>query len=117
MHILYIEDDASDAQLVKRYVAVTPHQIEVVDAIQDINAIAAHQPDLMLMDMLIKGERQGYALVTALRECGYTKPIVALTALTTAFDRQQAFNAGVNEILSKPFTIEQLADLIARYTA
>jgi len=112
---LYIEDDKQDARLVERYVQITPHQIEIVGTVADAQKAMKQNPDLVMADMLLETGREGYGLVQWIRQHGYTNPIVAVTGLATPFDLQQCYDAGVNEVLIKPFTIDQLAEVITKY--
>jgi signal transduction histidine kinase/ActR/RegA family two-component response regulator len=49
------------------------------------------------------------------REGGLTLPIIALTANAVVGDRERCLAAGMNEYLSKPFSLEQLGDVLGRY--
>ncbi len=42
-------------------------------------------------------------------------PIIAVTAAVLEDDRNQAKDAGMNDFLSKPFTLDELRDIIIRY--
>ncbi len=44
-------------------------------------------------------------------------PIVALTAHATKRDRQAAFNSGMNGYITKPFSREDLEDVLQRVTS
>ncbi|WGG53081.1 response regulator [Rugamonas sp. DEMB1] len=72
--------------------------------------------DLILMDCQMP-QMDGYQATAAIRagERGGRLPIVALTANAIAGDRQRCFDAGMDEYLAKPFTQDQLGDLLARW--
>jgi two-component system sensor histidine kinase/response regulator len=72
--------------------------------------------DLILMDCQMP-QMDGYQATAAIRagESGRRLPIVALTANAIAGDRQRCFDAGMDEYLAKPFTQDQLGDLLARW--
>ncbi len=116
MRILYIEDEPNDAQLVALYLNTTSHHLTIVDNIQEARGKFADQPDLILVDLLIGHARDGYKLAQEFRAQGYKKPLVAVTALSTPKDVQDCRSAGFDFVLHKPFGIEQLADVIEKYT-
>jgi CheY-like chemotaxis protein len=115
MLILYIEDEPNDATLLDRYIRVTPHKLHIVTNMQDAKAHMTQTPDLLLVDVLIGQARQGYNFVRELRNQGYNQPIVAVTGLSTPYDIEQCFASGFNEVLTKPYTIDELADMINKY--
>lgn len=115
MRILYIEDNAADANLVSRYVRTTPHQLIIVRALDEVYSALEEPVDLVLVDLLLNQQRSGFDVARMLRDNDYECPIIAVTALTTPADISAAKRAGFNEVLPKPFQITELASVIERY--
>jgi CheY-like chemotaxis protein len=115
MRILYIEDEPLDSQLVERYVAITPHELVVVRTAEEARAALDVSPDLFLVDILLNKTRQGYDFISELRDAGYDQPIIAITGLALPPDIERCYEVGVTDILTKPYTVTQLADLLNRY--
>jgi DNA-binding response OmpR family regulator len=112
MHILYIEDNSNDAQLIKLYVDAVGSQLKVVNTLDSFWDSDPLQYDLVLVDILLQFTRQGLDVPAKLRNQGYENPIIAVTALSTPNDRAQCEQAGFTSILTKPFTIDQLGAVI-----
>ena len=85
-------------------------------------SIAAATPcafDLVLMDCHMPG-MDGYQATAAIRElereCASPRiPIIAMTAYTTAGERERCLAAGMDDYLSKPFGWPQLAVAMGRW--
>ncbi len=115
MQILYIEDDTNDARLVTRYVKSTPHQLVVINTIEEARVADIDQFDLLLVDVLLAHSRDGYALVKELRQRGFQQPMVAVTGLSLSEDIAQCYTVGFTDVLTKPYEVTQLAAIIQRY--
>ncbi len=77
--------------------------------------------DLLLMDCQMP-EMDGYEATRAIRRLETARsgsavhvPIVALTAHALEGDREKSLEAGMDDHLSKPFTFDQLSEVLARY--
>jgi CheY-like chemotaxis protein len=69
--------------------------------------------DVLLMDIQMP-VMDGYQDTGLLRERGYDKPIIALTAHASAIDRQKCYEVGCNFYLSKPVNITYLLDVLTK---
>src|SRR5205823_402116 len=112
---LYVEDEPNDAQLVDRYIRVTNHKLKIVNNISDAEASMNTSPDLIMVDVVLGTSREGYTFVRQLRQNGYEQPIIAVTGLTLPDDIERCFESGCTEVLSKPYTIDQLDNLLKKY--
>ncbi len=117
--ILYIEDNVSNRELVKRVLQVEGYEVmEAPDGLTGLELAQRHTPDLILMDINLP-EMDGYAVTAALREVGSldTTPIVALTANVMRGDREKSLNAGCDGYIRKPIDIDDLPVQVAHYLA
>jgi len=75
-------------------------------------------PDLILLDIMMP-EIDGLAVVRKIRaEPALARtPVVVISALAAAEDRQAALDAGADAFLRKPFTMEELALAIAPFVS
>jgi CheY-like chemotaxis protein len=74
------------------------------------------QPDLILLDIMLP-DMDGLEVIRCLKQISRTMtiPIVAVTALARATDREQILLAGCDDYISKPYMLEDLAALVYRY--
>jgi PAS domain S-box-containing protein len=116
--ILVVEDDE-----VSRYVAQSLlESLECPAAVVASGALALEllqreEFDLVLIDCEMP-ELDGYETARRARTLLERRiPIVAMTASTTGEDRQQCFDAGMNDILAKPFGKSALNDMLCKWLA
>jgi PAS domain S-box-containing protein len=112
--ILLAEDNEANIATFSSYLDAKGYRILLAnDGQQAIDLAKSHSPDLILMDIqmpvidgmeAIKQIRLDPNLVNI--------PIIALTALAMAGDREKCLAAGANEYLSKPIKLKALADTI-----
>ena len=70
-------------------------------------------PDLVLMDITLKGKMNGIECASFLKEL-YNVPIIYLTALTDKETMLRAEQSQPFGYISKPFDDEEIADLISK---
>nr|WP_159063839.1 ATP-binding protein [Thaumasiovibrio occultus] len=77
-------------------------------------ACEASNYDLIFMDNRMP-IMDGITATKTLRSQGYPRPIVALTASTTRTEREACMEAGVDDILCKPYQFEELRQIVAKW--
>jgi signal transduction histidine kinase len=108
--ILYIEDDPASRMLVDRTLRYAGYQVIVAErGLEGIDIARSKDIDLILTDINLP-DITGRELTTMLRsdERFEAIPVVALTAIDHAEQRDLAMVAGINGYLTKPLDIEAL---------
>lgn len=101
-NVLLVEDNTDNQQLITFYIHKTGASITFANNGKEAVDTASHTEfDLILMDMQMP-VMDGIEATKQLRQTGYSKPIVALTA--NAFDEEEinCLQAGCNGFLTKP---------------
>lgn len=112
--ILVAEDEESNFDLVrivlqKRYRLLRAHNgIEAVTLNED------EHPDLILMDIRMP-DMNGLDATRIIKEVNQSTPIVALSAYAFDENIREAMAAGCNEFMAKPFRVEDLIEVCAKY--
>jgi two-component system cell cycle response regulator DivK len=116
MRILYVEDNLTNLSLVQRLARIGNHHvINHADGETALANFDRDKPDLVLMDVQLKGILNGLDVVKELRARGIKTPIIAVTAYAMLGDRERCLEAGCDAYLAKPLPIEQLVALFERY--
>ncbi|MCV5940902.1 response regulator, partial [Escherichia coli] len=80
------------------------------NGLEALEAVKNKDYELIFMDCRMP-EMDGYEATAHLRQKGFDRPIIALTAGTTIEERQKCIDSGMDDILTKPYTatdIEQI---------
>jgi len=106
--ILLIEDDAETAAHIERGLREEGHELAIVtDGRVAIDVAIRTQPELLIVDRMLPG-RDGIEVVKTLRARGLNAPVLFLTALNTVADRVEGLEAGADDYLAKPFSLDEL---------
>lgn len=116
-HVLLVEDEVVNAEVAEGYLAVLGCTcVWVKDGPAAIARNAAERFDLILMDLNMPG-MDGFAATALIRQqagAAGRVPIVALTAHDAASFRDTCLQAGMNDMLSKPCTLEEYEHVLRR---
>jgi CheY-like chemotaxis protein/anti-sigma regulatory factor (Ser/Thr protein kinase) len=85
--------------------------LTVANGFEAVEAAMAGDFDVLLIDMEMP-VMDGFEAVRVLRERGYSKPIVALTAHYQGAEIERARREGCDDVLSKPLTLVRLRELL-----
>ncbi|MBA3968725.1 MAG: response regulator, partial [Gemmatimonadetes bacterium] len=64
-------------------------------------------PDLTILDLMLPG-MDGYQVLRTLREEGFRKPVLLLTARGEEADKVRGFRLGADDYVTKPFGVMEL---------
>lgn len=116
--IFIVEDDELSATLLQDYLRTTGHQVEhLANAIDFLKRVQMFQPDLILLDVQFSSDLTGLDLLVQLRSEPMLDdiPVIMVTAMAMAGDREKFIAAGANDYLSKPVDIGQLELMLMKY--
>ncbi|MBW4470118.1 MAG: PAS domain S-box protein [Stenomitos rutilans HA7619-LM2] len=116
--ILIVEDDPCSAIVLQDYLHAFGHQVEhLTDGDHFLEMVQHLQPHLVLMDVQLGSGRTGLELLAELRTqpklCHI--PVIMVTAMVMAGDREKFITAGANDYLSKPVALRELEELLLQY--
>jgi CheY-like chemotaxis protein len=116
MKILVAEDNAVNQRVVDRLLTKLGCSVEIApDGAAAVAAVERSPFDLILMDYhMPKMSGPEAARAIRARPGAQRVPIIALTASADADDQQKCLDAGMDEILPKPFRPEQLLAVVER---
>ncbi len=106
--VLYIEDEAFLAKIVKESLERLGHEVIHQFDGKGIDRIYRDfAPDICLFDIMLP-YKNGYELAKEIRQVDNKIPIIFLTAKSQTQDVVTGFEAGGNDYIKKPFSIEEL---------
>lgn len=111
--ILYAEDDDSAAQTTTAMLRQQQHEVvRVASGEEALLALAEQDYDLVLTDILLRGELSGTSLVRAIRRHTTAEkqriPVVAISSFSDNARRMELFRSGINDYVQQPFLNEEL---------
>ena len=107
-NILIVEDEVKLARFIELELTAEGYAITVAhDGLNALTMIRESNPDMILLDWMLPG-MSGVEICRRLRSTGNKVPIIFLTARDEISDRVAGLDAGANDYMIKPFSIEEL---------
>lgn len=115
MHVLIVDDSADNRLLVTQFLKREGASVaEAADGQEGIDRALSADFDTILMDIQMP-ILDGHSAVRKLREMGYHKPVLALTAHAMKEEMELALNSGFDDYLTKPLDSKTLVEKISQY--
>jgi DNA-binding response OmpR family regulator len=107
-HILLVEDEIKLARFIELELQSEGYRVTVAhDGMSGLSLVRESEPDLAILDWMMPG-LTGVELCRRLRSTGIKIPVILLTAKDEVGDRVTGLDAGADDYLVKPFSIEEL---------
>lgn len=106
--ILLVEDEEKLAKFIEMELGYEGYTVTVAnDGLSGLMAARDSEPDLILLDWMLPG-LTGVEVCRRLRSTGAQVPVILLTAKDDVGDRVAGLDAGADDYVVKPFSIEEL---------
>ena len=114
-NILLVDDGLANRKLIKLILEKAGCSItEAVNGKEAYDLALAGDFDVVLMDMQMP-VMDGYEATSKLRQAGYKKTVIALTANTMLGDKEKCRKAGCDDFIPKPVEIDSLLQTLVPY--
>jgi PAS domain S-box-containing protein len=115
LRVLLVDDGEENRELMSLILAEAGAKFATAtNGIEAIQLATEQSWDVILMDMQMP-LMDGYTATRLLRQRGYDKPIVALTAHAMQHAEQECLDAGCTSFLSKPIDLDRLVTTLAEF--
>lgn len=106
--ILIVEDDPIIRQTVEYALRRAGFEtLSSGDGLEGLEMALRERPDLILLDLMLPGI-DGYRFAEEVRRTAGDLPIIMVTALDTERDAVRGLDAGADDYIGKPFSMEEL---------
>ncbi|MDU1573813.1 MAG: two-component system sensor histidine kinase RcsC [Pantoea sp.] len=113
--ILIVDDHPINRMLLSEQLGTLGYQVKTAqDGVDALNVISRSEIDIVLSDVNMPN-MDGYRLTQRLRQLGHVFPVIGVTANALAEEKQRCMEAGMDNCLSKPVTLDVLKTTLAVY--
>jgi DNA-binding response OmpR family regulator len=107
-HILLVEDEVKLARFMELELSSEGYRVSVAhDGMTGLTLARESAPELVILDWMLPG-MSGVEICRRLRTTGIKVPVILLTAKDEVGDRVAGLDAGADDYVVKPFSIEEL---------
>jgi two-component system, OmpR family, copper resistance phosphate regulon response regulator CusR len=107
MRLLLVEDDRKSVAYLRKGLAEAGFAVEFAFRGDDgLHLARTGDYDLIVLDVMLPG-RDGWSVITELRESGRQTPVLFLTAMDAVHDRVRGLELGADDYLIKPFAFSE----------
>ncbi|MNE05380.1 Sensor histidine kinase RcsC [compost metagenome] len=116
IHLLVVDDHPINRRLLSDQLSSLGYQVVTAnDGVDALDVLSRNTVDIVLTDVNMPN-MDGYHLTQRLREMQFTSPVIGVTANALAEEKQRCIEAGMDNCLSKPVTLETLEQTLAFYS-
>ncbi len=106
--VLYVEDEPFLARIVQESLESRDFQVHLInDGKMALKAFHDFHPQICVLDVMLP-YKDGFAIAREIKQHSPSMPIIFLTAKVQTQDLLKGFEAGGNDYLRKPFSMEEL---------
>jgi CheY-like chemotaxis protein len=108
--ILLIEDDAINANVIQRFLKKN-YQVDIgINGLKGLELAESNNYCLILLDINLGRGISGIEVLNQLKKMDKLAniPIIASTAYTMKGDKEKLLNAGFDDYISKPYTMDEI---------
>jgi DNA-binding response OmpR family regulator len=108
MRILIVEDEDQVAHFIEKGLNENTYTTKRVSTCSEASdALSENGYDLIVLDLGLP-DGDGLDLLREWRQCGFTEPVIILSARDSVEDRVSGLNLGADDYLPKPFNFDEL---------
>jgi two-component system capsular synthesis sensor histidine kinase RcsC len=116
IHLLVVDDHPINRRLLSDQLSSLGYQVVTAnDGVDALDVLNRNTVDIVLTDVNMPN-MDGYRLTQRLRQLHFTAPVIGVTANALAEEKQRCIEAGMDNCLSKPVTLETLEQTLGYYS-
>lgn len=110
--VLIVEDHQTLLRSLRRGLEVLGYEVLVTETGEEGFQLALNRDvDVVVLDLMLPG-RSGLSILKDLRDAGFPKPVLILTAKDSPEERQRSQECGANAFLAKPFAFAEFLSFL-----
>ncbi len=107
INVLLVEDDTRIRTLIKKYLLIENYSVkEAVNGAEAIEEFESSDIDIVILDIMMPFI-DGYEVLRHIRSVSDV-PVILLTAKSLEEDKVKGFELGVDDYITKPFSVKEL---------